>query len=96
MSTHATVRIPTPLRNLTGGAGEISAAGSTVGEVLQDLGSEHEGLLDRLLDESGDLRPFVNVFVGRRNVKALDGLHTPVQAGDVVSILPAVAGGCPR
>lgn len=91
--TRATVRIPTPLRGYTGGAGELVVEGATVGEVLSRLGEQHDGLLARILDEQGRLRSFVNVFVGRDNVKGRGGLGTPLSDGDVVSIIPAVAGG---
>ena len=91
--TRATIRIPTPLRGYTDGADELVVEGATVGEVLGRLGAEHEGLLARILDEQGRLRSFVNVFVGRDNVKGREGLGTPLAEGDVVSIVPAVAGG---
>jgi molybdopterin synthase sulfur carrier subunit len=88
-----TVRIPTQLRTLTGGAGELALSGSTVGEVLKALDSAHPGMADRLFDESGQLRRFVNVFVDDEDVRFLDGLATPVGDGQTVSIVPAVAGG---
>ena len=87
------VRIPTQLRTLTGGAGEISAEGSTVGEVLKAVDTAHPGFADRLFDESGELRRFVNVFVADEDVRFLDGLATPVSEGQTLSIVPAVAGG---
>jgi molybdopterin converting factor small subunit len=90
------VRIPTPLRSFTDGADEVTVAGVTVGEVLSNLGSAHVGLLDRVLDESGEVRHFVNVFLGEQNVLQLRGLSTPVADGDVLSIIPAVAGGGPQ
>jgi molybdopterin synthase sulfur carrier subunit len=88
-----TVRIPTQLRTLTGGAGELSLSGSTVGEVLKALDAAHPGMADRLFDESGQLRRFVNVFVDEEDVRFLDGLTTPVAGGQTLSIVPAVAGG---
>ena len=88
-----TVRIPTQLRTLTGGAGELSLSGSTVGEVLKALDAAHPGIADRLFDESGQIRRFVNVFVDEEDVRFLDGLATPVGDGQTVSIVPAVAGG---
>ena len=91
--SQATVRIPTPLRALTGGSDEIQAAGGTVGEVLQDAGVRHEGLLERILDGDGQLRSFVNVFIGDANVRSLDGLDSEVAEGAVIHIVPAVAGG---
>ncbi|HAM01433.1 MAG TPA: molybdopterin synthase sulfur carrier subunit [Acidimicrobiaceae bacterium] len=88
-----TVRIPTQLRTLTGGTGELSLDGATVGEVLKALDAAHPGMADRLFDESGGLRRFVNVFVEDEDVRFLDGLETAVSAGQTVSIVPAVAGG---
>ena len=88
-----TVRIPTQLRTLTGGAGELKLEGSTVGEVLKALDAAHPGTADRLFDGSGALRRFVNVFVDEEDVRFLDALDTPVSAGQTVSIVPAVAGG---
>ena len=88
-----TVRIPTQLRSLTGGEGEVSADGSTVGEVLKALDAAHPGLGERLFDEAGKLRRFVNVFLADEDVRFLDGLETGVAEGQTVSIVPAVAGG---
>jgi molybdopterin synthase sulfur carrier subunit len=87
------VRIPTQLRTLTGGAGEVSVEGSTVGEVLKALDAAHEGFADRLFDESGELRRFVNVFLADEDVRFLEGLASPVTDGQTLSIVPAVAGG---
>jgi molybdopterin synthase sulfur carrier subunit len=88
-----TVRIPTALRTLTGGAGEVSVEGSTVGEILKSLDAAHPGLAERLFDDTGALRRFVNVFVADEDIRFLDGLSTPVTEGQAVSIIPAVAGG---
>jgi molybdopterin synthase sulfur carrier subunit len=88
-----TVRIPTQLRNLAGGAAELSLEGATVGEVLKALDAAHPGFGERLFDESGKLRRFVNVFVDDEDVRFLDGVATPVADRTVVSIVPAVAGG---
>ena len=88
-----TVRIPTALRTLTGGAGEVVVEGSTVGEVLKSLDAEYKGIGERLFDEAGSLRRFVNVFVAEEDIRFLDNLATPVSEGQVVSIIPAVAGG---
>jgi molybdopterin converting factor small subunit len=87
-----TVRIPAPLRTLTGGKDEVLAAGSTVREVIDDLDKSHPGLKDRLLDAKG-VRRFINIYVGEEDVRFLDGLATPVKAGDHISIVPAIAGG---
>ena len=88
-----TVRIPAQLRSLTGGAGEVGVEGSTVGEVLKALDAAHEGFADRLFDDSGDLRRFVNVFLADEDVRFLEGLASPVTDGQTLSIVPAVAGG---
>lgn len=89
----ATVRIPTPLRNLTDGVSSVEAQGSNVGEVIADLDAAHPGFADRVLDDGGRLRRFVNVFVDEEDVRFQDGLDTPVPDGATVSIIPAVAGG---
>jgi molybdopterin converting factor small subunit len=86
------VRIPTPLRTLTGGADEVSAAGNTLAELIEDLERKHPGIRDRLLDEKG-VRRFVNIYIGEEDVRFLDGLKTTLKAGDQVSIVPAIAGG---
>ncbi|GIX26785.1 ubiquitin-like small modifier protein 1 [Pelomicrobium sp. G1] len=91
--TTVKIRIPMPLRPHTGGAEEVEVSAATVGEALQALGRRHEGLLPRVLGPDGELRQFVNVFVAGRNVRSLSGLATPVADGDVISIVPAVAGG---
>jgi sulfur-carrier protein len=87
------VRVPTQLRTLTGGAGEVQAKGSTVGEALKALDAAHPGMGDRLFDENGNLRRFVNVFLADEDVRFLEGLATPVADGQTLSIVPAVAGG---
>ncbi len=87
------VRIPTPLRTLSGGASEVTVDGSNVAEVLKALESEHPGFHDRLFDDAGNLRRFVNVFVADEDIRFLDNLETPVEDGQTVSIIPAVAGG---
>jgi len=88
-----TVRIPTTLRPLSGGASSVSVEGATLAEVLKNLEGAHAGFHDRLLDENGALRRFVNLFVADDDVRYLQGLDTPVKDGDTVSIIPAVAGG---
>ena len=89
----AVVRVPTQLRTLTGGVSEVTVEGTTVGDVLKGLEVAHPGFGDRLFDEAGQLRRFVNVYVGGEDIRFLDGLDTPVSDGDEVMILPAVAGG---
>ena len=88
-----TVRIPTQLRTLTGGSGEVEIEGASVGEVLKALDVARPGFADRLCDEAGNLRRFVNVFLADEDVRFLDGLATPVADGATLSIVPAVAGG---
>jgi molybdopterin synthase sulfur carrier subunit len=88
-----TVRIPTPLRPLSGGNSTVSVEGATLGEVLANLEAAHPGFKDRLFDDNGGLRRFVNLFVADDDVRYLQGLETPVPAGETVSIIPAVAGG---
>ncbi len=88
-----TVRVPTTLRTLTAGASEVAVEGSTVSEALDNLEAAHPGFKQRLLDDEGGLRRFVNVFVADDDVRFLEGLNTPVADGQTVSIIPAVAGG---
>jgi molybdopterin synthase sulfur carrier subunit len=89
----ATVRIPTQLRNLSGGAGEVQLDGGTVAEVLKHLDDAHSGFAERLFDDTGSLRRFVNVFVDDEDIRFLQALDTEVGEKTVVSIVPAVAGG---
>ena len=86
------VRIPTILRNYTGGQKSVEGAGETLGELLADLDGRYDGLQERLVDESG-LRRFVNVYLNDEDVRFLGGLSAPVSDGDTVTVLPAVAGG---
>ncbi len=88
-----TVRVPTQLRTLAGGASEVAVEGATVGEVLAALETSHPGFRARLFDDDGQLRRFVNVFVADEDVRFMKGLDTEVDAGATVSIIPAVAGG---
>jgi molybdopterin synthase sulfur carrier subunit len=87
------VRIPTTLRTLTAGKSQVSLEGSNVRDVLTRLDQAHPGFADRLLDDDGNLRRFVNVFVADDDIRFLEGLDTPVPDGSEVSIIPAVAGG---
>ncbi len=87
------IRIPTTLRTLTGGSSEVQVEGATVGEALQSLESAHPGFKERLFDDEGGLRRFVNVFVADDDVRYLDGINTPVPDGETIAIIPAVAGG---
>ncbi|HTP16958.1 MAG TPA: MoaD/ThiS family protein [Streptosporangiaceae bacterium] len=86
------VRIPTILRGYTGGAKSVEGTGDTLADVLTDLDSRHDGLRDRLVDDSG-LRRFVNVYLNDEDVRFLGGLEAPLKDGDTVTVLPAVAGG---
>ncbi len=88
-----TVRIPTQLRPLTAGEGEIVLEATTVRELVRALDAAHPGIGERLLDESGELRRFVNVFVADEDVRFLEGLNTPLSPGQTISVVPAVAGG---
>jgi sulfur-carrier protein len=87
------VRIPTTLRPITGGASQVELEAGTLREVLDRLNDAHPGFRDRLFDDQGNLRKFVNLFVADDDVRFLQGLDTPVPAGETVSIIPAVAGG---
>lgn len=92
MST-VTIQIPPPLRPFADQATVLEVEATTVGEALARLGTGREALLARVLTPEGELRPYVNVFVGERNARHLDGLETALDDGDVVAIIPAVAGG---
>jgi molybdopterin synthase sulfur carrier subunit len=88
------VKIPTQLRSLAGGNKEIEVSGAgTVRELLEKMGAEYPELRERVVDEGGELRRFVNLYVGDEDVRFLDGLDTQLDASPTVSILPAVAGG---
>jgi sulfur-carrier protein len=88
-----TVRIPTQLRPLVGGHDQVDATGTTVGEVIADLTTRHPGLSERLLDEGGGLRRFINVYVDDEDIRFLEGLDSEVAQGAHIAIIPAVAGG---
>ena len=87
------VRIPTILRTYTGGASEVSAEGGTLAEVLDNLDRTTPGIRGRIIDEAGELRRFVNVYVGNDDVRFLDNLTTATPDGSQISVIPAVAGG---
>ena len=89
----ASVRIPTILRTYTGGVSEVPADGSTLAEILTSLESNHPGIRARVLDDTGSLRRFVNVYVGDEDVRFAGGLDAEVADGAKISIIPAVAGG---
>jgi len=87
------VRIPTPLRKLTGGQADVEAEGSTVREVFENLESAHQGFRAKICDDSGEIRRFINVFVNGDDVRHQSGLDTAVRSGDEISVVPAIAGG---
>ncbi len=87
------IRIPTPLRKLTGDLELVQAEGSTVGELLQSLDTTYPGLKERICDESGNVRRFVNVYLNDEDIRFLEERATPVKDGDEISIVPAIAGG---
>ncbi|HXH85179.1 MoaD/ThiS family protein [Petrachloros mirabilis] len=87
------VRIPTPLRPLTKGQGEVEAQASNISNMIEMLNEAHPGLKDRLCDETGELRRFVNIYVNEEDIRFLKGKETSLNDGDEVSIVPAIAGG---
>lgn len=89
----ATVFVPTALRRFTAGQSKVEATGSTVGEVLSQLEGSYPGIGERLLDENGNVKRFINVFRNDDEIRTLDGLATTVGEGDKISIVPAMAGG---
>ena len=88
-----TVRIPTPLQRLTNGQGEVACEGKTVNELLANLEKQYPGVKERLCDQTGQLRKFVNIFVNEEDIRFLQGDQTAVKDGDEVSIIPTIAGG---
>ena len=87
------VRVPTVLRQHTDGEAKVQADGTTLREVIDDLESRHAGIKERLVSDDGELHRFINLYVNDEDVRFLGGIETPVEDGDTVSILPAVAGG---
>ena len=88
------VRIPTPLRRLTNGQDKVDVEADSLGGVIDAMNEQYPGLRDRICDDQGQLRNFVNVYVNGEDVRFLQGLDTPTTAGDEISVVPAVAGGC--
>ena len=88
------VRIPTPLRKFTNGQSDVEIEGESVGEVIDNLEASHNGIKEKLIDESGSIRRFVNVYLNEEDIRFLDGADTEVNDGDSVTIVPAIAGGC--
>ncbi|ODS40355.1 MAG: molybdopterin synthase sulfur carrier subunit [Candidatus Altiarchaeales archaeon WOR_SM1_79] len=89
----ANIKIPTPLRKFTNGEVEVKGGGSTIQELISDLDKNYPGIKDRILDEQGTPRKFVNIYVDKEDIRFLDGLNTKIKDGDEISIVPAVAGG---
>ena len=89
-----TVSIPTPLRKLTNNESEVSIEAGSVGALVDALDAAYSGIAEKLLDEKGDIRRYVNVFVNDEDIRFLDGKGTVLEDGDNISIVPAIAGGC--
>jgi molybdopterin synthase sulfur carrier subunit len=87
------VRIPTPLRPMTGGKKEVEIAGTSVEEIIDNLESTHPGIKERICDEQGEVRRFINIYVNEEDIRFLTGKETPLKDGDEMSIIPAIAGG---
>jgi sulfur-carrier protein len=87
------VRVPTPLRRFTGGTDEVPAAGESVRAVIEDLEKRHPGMRERLLDDKGELRRFVNIYVNQEDIRFMQNRETILKDGDEVAIVPAIAGG---
>jgi molybdopterin synthase sulfur carrier subunit len=94
MTLSVIVRIPTPLRKLTEDAAVVTGEGETLAQCIDSLESRYPGIKDRLCDETGEMRRFVNIYINGEDVRFQDGLATRLQGGDEISIVPAVAGGC--
>lgn len=88
-----TVRIPQPLRNLTGDKSTVETRGSSLAEAIADLEANFPGVRERVMDDSGELRRFVNIYINGDDVRFMEGLKSPIKDGDEISIVPAVAGG---
>jgi molybdopterin converting factor small subunit len=89
----ATVLIPTPLRRFTGGQGKLTVNGDDIGSLLRAVDQQYPGIAEKVFDGEGQVKRFINIFVGEREIRTLQGLATPVQESDQVSIVPAMAGG---
>ena len=89
----ATVKIPTPLRKLTNNETSVDADGTTVGQIVESLESAYPGMRERLIEDNGDLRHFVNIYLNGEDIRYIDGLKSSVSDNDELSIVPAVAGG---
>lgn len=89
----AMIRIPTPLRPYTNGQSDLAISGETVGQILDNLVQQYPALRPHIFNENGELRPFVNLFIGEDNINDLQGISTPVQEGDRILLIPSIAGG---
>ncbi len=87
------LRIPTPLRPYTDGKNEVSVSGANISEALSDLTTQFPNIKPHIFNESGELRPFVNIFIGENNIKDLQGVDTPIQIGEKLMLIPSIAGG---
>ncbi len=87
------VRIPTPLMKLTNNQSELSAEGETIADMLNNLESQYAGIKERICEENGTPRRFINIYLNEEDIRFLDGENTPIKDGDEVSIIPAIAGG---
>ena len=87
------VRIPTPLRPMTGGKNEVEVSGNSVAEIIENLASAHPGIKERICDEQGEIRRFINIYVNEEDIRFMTGKDTPLKEGDEMSIIPAIAGG---
>lgn len=87
------VRIPTPLRPLTGGKSEVEAMASNIQSMIESLNTQFPGLKDRMCDDKGEIRRFVNIYLNEEDIRFLKGKDTPLKDGDEISIVPAIAGG---
>ncbi len=90
-----TVRIPTPLRRLTQNQPEVEAEGDTIESLIENLEANYPGIKERICDESGNIRRFVNIYLNDEDIRFLDGNATAVKEGDEISVIPAIAGGSP-
>jgi len=88
-----TLRIPTPLRAYTSGKSEVTVGGAKISEALTDLTNQFPAIKPHLFSEGGELRPFVNLFVGENNIKDLQGVDTPIKDGEKIMLIPSIAGG---
>ena len=89
-----TVRIPTPLRTFTNGVEEVKVEGKNIGEIISNLEANYKGIKERICDDSGQIRRFINFYLNDEDIRFLNNMETPVKDGDYISVVPAIAGGC--